>query len=314
MRLKPGQLSRLSRHGKVPAALSQQTTCTACFDGQAAFCRRRHQPRRPPLAKIRPGSPAPTMGPGTAAGAKLVSCIPSAPAPPVVSVKKLVPCGAFPEPKRLKSPQAPVKHVPHGPPGVDCPTSCVVKSNVALVPQRNVSPRDPGEKSFNPNVPLPVPAPLTVRDRAVMKLVTGEKVASPIGLFTIEWGFGRVVRSKVIRALAVAPLPRLAPDHSTSNVWKTSAFAGAKRDDPHKRAMPMTPASFDFMKTTPSERITAAVTRGLTRIDLRNNPQMGAVCRSISWTNDVPSERCSFTASRQEAPYKPPWGSINGLL
>ena len=24
--------------------------------------------------------------------------------------------------------------------------------------------------------------------------------------------------------------------------------------------------------------------------------------------------RCSFTASRQEAPYKPPWGSINGLL
>jgi len=32
---------------------------------QAVFCRRRHQPRRPPLAKIRPGSPAPTMGPGT---------------------------------------------------------------------------------------------------------------------------------------------------------------------------------------------------------------------------------------------------------
>ena len=25
-------------------------------------------------------------------------------------------------------------------------------------------------------------------------------------------------------------------------------------------------------------------------------------------------ERCSFTARRQEAPYKPPWGSINGLL
>ena len=32
---------------------------------QAIFCRRRHQPRRPPLAKMRPGSPAPTMGPGT---------------------------------------------------------------------------------------------------------------------------------------------------------------------------------------------------------------------------------------------------------
>jgi hypothetical protein len=34
----------------------------------------------------------------------------------------------------------------------------------------------------------------------------------------------------------------------------------------------------------------------------------------IFWTNDVLPERCSFTASRQEAPYKPPWGSINGLL
>src|SRR5215472_17484591 len=32
---------------------------------QAVRCRRRHQPRRPPLAKIRPGSPAPAMGPGT---------------------------------------------------------------------------------------------------------------------------------------------------------------------------------------------------------------------------------------------------------
>jgi hypothetical protein len=35
---------------------------------QAIFCRRRHQPRRPPLAKIRPGRPAPAMGPGTLAG------------------------------------------------------------------------------------------------------------------------------------------------------------------------------------------------------------------------------------------------------
>jgi hypothetical protein len=32
---------------------------------QAIFRRRRHQPRRPPLAKIRPGRPAPAMGPGT---------------------------------------------------------------------------------------------------------------------------------------------------------------------------------------------------------------------------------------------------------
>src|SRR5215472_9824412 len=29
------------------------------------FCRRRHQAKRPPLAKIRPGSPAPATGPGT---------------------------------------------------------------------------------------------------------------------------------------------------------------------------------------------------------------------------------------------------------
>jgi hypothetical protein len=35
---------------------------------QALFCRRRHQPRRPPLAKIRPGKPAPTIGPGACAG------------------------------------------------------------------------------------------------------------------------------------------------------------------------------------------------------------------------------------------------------
>ena len=36
----------------------------------------------------------------------------------------------------------------------------------------------------------------------------------------------------------------------------------------------------------------------------------------IFWTNDaaIPPGRCSFTARRQEAPYKPPWGSINGLL
>jgi len=34
---------------------------------QATFCRRRHQPSKQPLAKIRPGSPAPRMGPGTGA-------------------------------------------------------------------------------------------------------------------------------------------------------------------------------------------------------------------------------------------------------
>ena len=34
---------------------------------QAVFCRRRHQPRRPPPAKIRPGRPAPAIGAGTLA-------------------------------------------------------------------------------------------------------------------------------------------------------------------------------------------------------------------------------------------------------
>jgi hypothetical protein len=38
--------------------------------GKAIFFRRRHQPRRPPLAKIRPGNPAPAMGAGTLTGTK----------------------------------------------------------------------------------------------------------------------------------------------------------------------------------------------------------------------------------------------------
>jgi hypothetical protein len=81
-----------------------------------------------------------------------------------------------------------------------------------------------------------------------MKSLTGDRL-----LFRVELGFGRVVRLKVISALAVAMLPWLAPDHSTSNVWKTSAFAGAKTDDPQKMAIntPMALASFDFMAVTP---------------------------------------------------------------
>ena len=43
----------------------QGITSISGRDVQAIFRRRRHQPRRPPLAKIRPGSPAPAMGPGT---------------------------------------------------------------------------------------------------------------------------------------------------------------------------------------------------------------------------------------------------------
>jgi len=40
---------------------------TAAPDSRAhaVFCRRRHQRRRPPLAKIRPGRPVPAMGSGT---------------------------------------------------------------------------------------------------------------------------------------------------------------------------------------------------------------------------------------------------------
>ena len=41
----------------------------ALLEVQALFFRRRHQPRKPPPAKIRPGSPAPAIGPGTAAAA-----------------------------------------------------------------------------------------------------------------------------------------------------------------------------------------------------------------------------------------------------
>jgi hypothetical protein len=41
-------------------------------EAQASFCRRRHHPRRPPPANIRPGNPAPTMGPGTATGSAVM--------------------------------------------------------------------------------------------------------------------------------------------------------------------------------------------------------------------------------------------------
>src|SRR5262249_45290926 len=39
---------------------SQSGSLISGRDAQAIFCRRRHQPRRPPPAKIRPVSPAPT--------------------------------------------------------------------------------------------------------------------------------------------------------------------------------------------------------------------------------------------------------------
>src|SRR5262245_65892607 len=44
--------------------------CGLCLpEAQSIACRRRHQPRRPPPAKMRPGRPAPAMGPGTGTGA-----------------------------------------------------------------------------------------------------------------------------------------------------------------------------------------------------------------------------------------------------
>src|SRR5215475_5898832 len=56
---------------KAPMLRVPETNFLQCItsisgrDAQAIFCRRRHQPRRPPPANSRPGSPAPTMGPGT---------------------------------------------------------------------------------------------------------------------------------------------------------------------------------------------------------------------------------------------------------
>ena len=54
-------------------------------DVQALFCRRRHQPRRPPPANSRPGRPAPAMGPGTLKAPNSPSISPLMP-----SVKKRV--------------------------------------------------------------------------------------------------------------------------------------------------------------------------------------------------------------------------------
>ena len=50
-----------------------------CPEAQTIFCRRRHQPRRPPLAKISPGRPAPAIGPGTGTVGKAKSTVPLPP-------------------------------------------------------------------------------------------------------------------------------------------------------------------------------------------------------------------------------------------
>jgi hypothetical protein len=53
------------KHAYDSGAMFANHLCGFAPESQAIFFRRRHQPRRPPLAKIRPGSPAPTTGPGT---------------------------------------------------------------------------------------------------------------------------------------------------------------------------------------------------------------------------------------------------------
>jgi hypothetical protein len=50
----------MTRNG---SAISAEYTPSAI---QAIFCRRHHQPSRPPLANSRPGNPVPAMGRGTA--------------------------------------------------------------------------------------------------------------------------------------------------------------------------------------------------------------------------------------------------------
>ena len=54
--------------GSVGVSNAANYLCVVPPDDHAIFCRRRHQPRRPPLARINPGSPAPAMGPGTGFG------------------------------------------------------------------------------------------------------------------------------------------------------------------------------------------------------------------------------------------------------
>jgi hypothetical protein len=68
-----GQSAKFARAGRSPGRPHPGTRRGAVLTAdrgqcQAIFCRRRHQPRRAPLAKIRPGKPAPAMGAGTAAG------------------------------------------------------------------------------------------------------------------------------------------------------------------------------------------------------------------------------------------------------
>src|SRR5215472_5520349 len=65
------------------------TAARACTFAQAGRFRRRHQPRRPPLAKSRPGRPASAMGPGTARHATGRPLVRHRSAPPSVATDAL---------------------------------------------------------------------------------------------------------------------------------------------------------------------------------------------------------------------------------
>ena len=58
-------LGRVLINRDCSAIAAANDVCVLLSDAQAVFLRRRHQPRRPPAAKIRPGRPAPATGPGT---------------------------------------------------------------------------------------------------------------------------------------------------------------------------------------------------------------------------------------------------------
>src|SRR5262249_1053750 len=75
-------------------------------EAQAIFFRRRHQARRPPVAKIRPGRPAPAMGPGTGALS------------PVTKPKLLVPVAIPPTMRLNMVPAVPFRASRKTPPSV----------------------------------------------------------------------------------------------------------------------------------------------------------------------------------------------------
>src|SRR5262249_39938879 len=73
-------------------------------NAQMLFRRRRHQPSRPPPAKIKPGRPAPAMGTGTAAGL-MVRLTPD------IDEGRKTPVGSRNVALKLKGPSAPGRNV-----------------------------------------------------------------------------------------------------------------------------------------------------------------------------------------------------------